>query len=95
VRVLVPNLVEWDYFGVIPTGGEATLQPELPEIAASARALGLQGRTSIDSHALANRKYAQAWTESGVPLAQISVYSHVAEIGSALRGTPDGLPRAY
>jgi hypothetical protein len=53
MRVLVDDLVARGYFGVILTGGEPTLHPELPRIAAYAAGQGLHRGDGYDPAELA------------------------------------------
>ena len=95
MKVLVDDFVERGYFGIILTGGEPTLHPELPVIAGYARDQGLHVRMITNGHRLANRKFAQSLAEAGVQLAHISVYSVRPEVEAALRGMGDTLIRAF
>jgi organic radical activating enzyme len=95
MKVLVDDFVARGYFGVILTGGEPTLHPELPVIAAYARDQGLHVRMITNGHRLADRKFAKSLAEAGVQLAHVSVYSHRPEVEAALRGMDGTLVRAY
>jgi MoaA/NifB/PqqE/SkfB family radical SAM enzyme len=92
---LVDDFVERDYFGIILTGGEPTLHPELPRIARYARDKGLHVRMITNGHKLADPEFAQALAKGGLQLVHVSVYSHKAEVEELLRGTPNTLGRAY
>lgn len=95
MRVLVDDFVQRGYFGIILTGGEPTLHPELPRIAAYANEQGLHVRLITNGSRLSQPDFAQALAEAGVRLVHISVYSVRPEIEAALRGTEDTLPKAY
>ena len=95
MKELVDDFVQRDYFGIILTGGEPTLHPELPRIAGYARDNGLHVRMITNGHKLADPDFARELAEGGVQHAHISVYSHKADIEERLRGTPNTLERAY
>jgi MoaA/NifB/PqqE/SkfB family radical SAM enzyme len=96
MRLLVDDFVERGYFGVILTGGEPTLHPELPEICAYAREQGLNVRMITNGHRLAEPRFAQAMADAGLQSAHISIYSIRADVEAILRGGNTGtLERAY
>jgi MoaA/NifB/PqqE/SkfB family radical SAM enzyme len=95
MKVLVDDFVQREYFGVILTGGEPTLHPELPRITAYAREQGLHVRIITNGHRLADAAFAQALAEAGLQLAHVSVYSIRPDVEARLRGTDDTLGRAF
>jgi len=95
MKVLVDDLVKRDYFGVILTGGEPTLHPELPRIAAYASSQGLHVRMITNGWRLADPAFAKAVAEAGVELVHVSVYSVRPEIEAQLRGTEGTLEKAF
>jgi len=95
MRVLVDDFVERGYFGVILTGGEPTLHPELPRIAAYAREQGLHVRMITNGHRLADDAFARDLAEGGLQLVHVSVYSVRPEVEARLRGSEDTLERAF
>lgn len=94
MKVLVDDFVARGYFGVILTGGEPTLHPELPRIAEYAAAAGLHVRIITNGHRLADPQFAQALADAGVALAHVSIYSVRPQVEARLRGTEGTLPRA-
>ncbi|MBK9030448.1 MAG: radical SAM protein [Myxococcales bacterium] len=94
MRPLVDDFVRRGYYGVILTGGEPTLHPELPAIAGYARAAGLHVRIITNGTRLADPAYARALADAGVQLAHVSIYSVRPEIEARLRGQADTLPTA-
>ncbi len=94
MRVLVDDFVERGYFGVILTGGEPTLHPELPAIAEYAANKGLHVRVITNGHRLADPEFARALASAGVALVHVSIYSVRPEVEARLRGAEDTLPRA-
>lgn len=95
MKVLVDDFVRRQYFGVILTGGEPTLHPELPQIAAYASAQGLHVRMITNGTRLADREFARAVAEAGVKIVHVSVYSVRPEVEEVLRGTPGTLEKAF
>lgn len=95
MRVLVDDFVARGYFGIILTGGEPTLHPELPRIAAYANERGLHVRLITNGSRLSQPDFARALGEAGVRLVHVSIYSTRPDVEATLRGTPDTLPSAY
>ena len=96
MRLLVDDFVARDYFGVVLTGGEPTLHPELPAICAYAREQGLNVRMITNGHRLAQPAFAKAMAEAGLQSVHISIYSTRPEVEQVLRGGTAGtLERAY
>jgi len=95
MRVLVDDFVKREYFGVILTGGEPTLHPELPRIARYARDQGLHVRMITNGHRLADERFAEEMASAGLQLVHVSVYSNRPDVEERLRGTPGTLERAY
>ncbi len=95
MKVLVDDFVERDYFGIILTGGEPTLHPELPDIARYARQQGLHVRMITNGHKLADERFAEALAEAGLQHAHVSIYSVRPEVEERLRGIPGTLERAF
>lgn len=95
MKVLVDDFVSRGYFGVILTGGEPSLHPELPEICAYARAQGLHVRMITNGHRLADPSFARAMAEAGLQLVHVSIYSVRPEVEARLRGTEGTLERAH
>jgi len=95
MRALVDDLVDRDYFGVILTGGEPSLHPELPEICRYARDQGLHVRMITNGHRLADPSFAKEMADAGLQLVHVSVYSNRPEIEAKLRGITGTLEKAY
>lgn len=95
MKVLVDDLVDRSYFGIILTGGEPTLHPELPAIAAYARGRGLHVRMITNGWRLADPDYAAALADAGLEHVHVSVYSVRPEVEAKLRGTGGTLERAF
>ncbi len=95
MKVLVDDFVERGYFGVILTGGEPTLHPELPKIARYATECGLHVRMITNGWRLSDRKFAKALAEAGLQLVHISIYSIDPEVEAKLRGVEGTLDKAF
>lgn len=94
MKVLVDDFVARGYFGVILTGGEPSLHPELPRICRYATEQGLHVRMITNGSRLADRRFAQAMADAGLKLVHVSIYSVIPEIEETLRGTPGSLETA-
>jgi MoaA/NifB/PqqE/SkfB family radical SAM enzyme len=95
MKVLVDDLKKRGYFGVILTGGEPSLHPELPRIARYARDEGLHVRMITNGWRLADEGFAEEMAQAGLELAHVSVYSVRPTVEERLRGLPDTLPKAF
>jgi MoaA/NifB/PqqE/SkfB family radical SAM enzyme len=95
MKVLVDDLVARRYFGVILTGGEPSLHPELPRIARYAAAAGLHVRMITNGWRLADPDFARELAEAGLKIVHVSVYSVRPAVEEALRGLPGTLERAF
>lgn len=95
MKVLVDDFVERGYFGVILTGGEPTLHPELPKIAGYARERGLHVRMITNGSRLADEDFAREMADAGLQLVHVSVYSVRPDVEEELRGSKGTLERAF
>ena len=95
MKVLVDDFVERGYFGIILTGGEPTLHPELPVICRYARDQGLHVRMITNGWRLADPAFAREMAAAGLQHVHISVYSHRPEVEERLRGVAKTLDKAF
>jgi MoaA/NifB/PqqE/SkfB family radical SAM enzyme len=95
MKVLVDDFVARGYFGVILTGGEPTLHPELPRITAYASGRGLHVRLITNGTRLADPGFARELATAGLRLAHVSIYSVDPQVEARLRGTADTLDKAF
>lgn len=95
MRLLVDDLVERGYYGVVMTGGEPTLHGELPEIIAYASERGLHVRMITNGWRLADRSFAAELGRAGLRLVHVSIYSVRPEIEAQLRGVEGTLEKAF
>jgi MoaA/NifB/PqqE/SkfB family radical SAM enzyme len=95
MKVLVDDLKKRGYFGVILTGGEPSLHPELPRIARYAADEGLHVRMITNGWRLADEGFAKEMAEAGLKLVHVSVYSVRPDVEARLRGLPNTLEKAF
>lgn len=95
MKVLVDDLKKRGYFGVILTGGEPSLHPELPRIARYAADEGLHVRMITNGWRLADEGFAKEMAEAGLKLVHVSVYSVRPDVEAKLRGLPNTLEKAF
>ena len=95
MKVLVDDFVDRGYFGVILTGGEPSLHPELPRICRYASERGLHVRMITNGTRMADPAFAREMADAGLKLVHVSVYSVRPEVEEVLRGMPDTLEKAY
>ncbi len=95
MALLVDDLVERGYFGVVLTGGEPTLHPELPRIARYAADQGLHVRMITNGFRLADRDFAREMADAGLSLVHVSIYSVRPEVEERIRGVAGTLERAH
>jgi MoaA/NifB/PqqE/SkfB family radical SAM enzyme len=95
MQVLVDDFVLRGYYGIILTGGEPSLHPELPRICRYARERGLHVRMITNGSRLADDDFARAMAEAGLSLVHVSIYSVRPEVEAKLRGTAGTLERAF
>jgi hypothetical protein len=95
MKVLVDDFVKRGYFGVILTGGEPSLHPELPAISRYARDQGLHVRMITNGWRLSDPAFADEMAAAGLSLVHVSVYSVRAAIEARLRGVEGTLEKAF
>lgn len=95
MRVLVDDFVRRGYYGVILTGGEPTLHPELPRVTAYAREQGLHVRMITNGHRLADEAFAKDMADAGLQLVHVSIYSVDPAVEERIRGVAGTLDRAF
>lgn len=95
MKPLVDDFVARGYYGVILTGGEPTLHPDLPRICEYASEQGLHVRMITNGHRLGDRVFARSMADAGLRLTHVSIYSVRPDIEARLRGTEGTLQRAF
>ncbi len=95
MKVLVDDFVARGYFGVILTGGEPSLHPELPRVCRYATDAGLHVRMITNGWRMADEGFAREMAEAGLKIVHVSVYSVRPEVEARLRGMPGTLEKAF
>ncbi len=95
MKVLVDDLVRRNFFGVILTGGEPSLHPELPRICRYATDQGLHVRMITNGWRLSDEGFARDMAQAGLKLTHVSVYSVRPDVEERLRGTAGTLEKAF
>ncbi len=92
----IDELAAAGYVGVILTGGEPTLHPELPAMVGHAVDAGLPPRIVTNGQRMGSeRGLAEGLVDAGLAHVHLSLYSHRREVVGALTGVPDSLDRAW
>lgn len=95
MALLVDDLVARGYFGVVLTGGEPSLHPELPRVARYAKERGLHVRMITNGTRLAEEGFAREMAEAGLSIVHVSIYSVRPSVEERLRGIGGTLERAH
>jgi MoaA/NifB/PqqE/SkfB family radical SAM enzyme len=95
MKVLVDDLVDRGYFGVILTGGEPSLHPELPRIASYASGRGLHVRMITNGWRMSEPEFAREMADAGLEIVHVSIYSVRPDVEGRLRGLPSTLDKAF
>jgi MoaA/NifB/PqqE/SkfB family radical SAM enzyme len=95
VRGLIDGLAERGYYGVILTGGEPALHPDLPRICALARESGLHVRMVTNGTRLSDPAFAREMAEAGLQLVHVSIYSVRPGVEEEIRGVAGTLDVAF
>jgi MoaA/NifB/PqqE/SkfB family radical SAM enzyme len=82
----VDDFAERGYFGVILTGGEPSLSPIVPEVAAYASSHGLHVRMITNGSQLARPGLAKRYVESGLKHFHVSIHTTRPELEDFLTG---------
>lgn len=87
----VDDLVERGYDGIILTGGEPTLCPDLPHLIRHAVGKGIAVRMITNGQNSAEADYAAQLVEAGLRHVHVSVHSNNAKLQGWLAGKEDSL----
>ncbi|MDD2907718.1 MAG: radical SAM protein [Candidatus Gracilibacteria bacterium] len=85
---LLDDFKKRDYSGVIFTGGEPTLSPDLPKWLAYSKTIGLGNRMISNGMMCSNTDFMKRLADSGLELVHFSVYSCYEKIHDFLTDTP-------
>ncbi len=94
VKYIIGDFAQRNYFGIVLTGGEPTLHPDLPLMVKYGRQQGLHVRIISNGKTLADPDYARILGDAGLQLVHISIYSVRAEIERQLRGVEGSIDLA-
>lgn len=94
IRAQIDDLATRGYSGVILTGGEPTLYPELIEATAYARTRGLQVRMITNGSRGQDDAFYSELFQAGLTLAHLSIYSCRPQVEFSLRGVEGTLDTA-
>ncbi len=87
----IDSLVNQGYTGVILTGGEPTLHPQLDEIVAYAEKRNIHARIITNGQKTADRELLQRLVEAGLEHLHLSVHSTRKNLQSEITGNPESL----
>lgn len=83
-----------NYFGIILTGGEPSLSPNIPQIAEYATSQGLHVRMITNGTGIADLEKARSFVKAGVRHYHVSIHSHRPEVEDFLTGVKGSFKRA-
>lgn len=87
----VDDFVERGYDGIILTGGEPTLYPDIVEVVRHARGKGIHVRMITNGQKCADRHFSEALAEAGLEHVHVSVHTHDPKLQTFLTGNEDSL----
>ncbi len=90
---MVDSFAQAGAAGVILTGGEPTLFPELPRLVARAKEKGLPPRLITNGQKTASFSYLKSLADAGLNHLHVSVHSHKDEVQASLSGNPRSLAK--
>ncbi|MEW6203383.1 MAG: radical SAM protein [bacterium] len=87
----IDSLVGQEYFGVIFTGGEPTLNDILPDIIAYGKTKDIQIRMVTNGQKTADRDYFKQLVDAGIDHINVSIHSCIEKVQTFLTENPDSL----
>lgn len=90
----VDDFVRRKYFGIILTGGEPSLSPNIPEITRYAVSHGLHVRMITNGSKIAEMAIARSFAEAGLHHYHISIHSSRPEVEDYLTGVKGSFDKA-
>ena len=90
-RTLVDDFVDRGYQGVILTGGEPTMHPDLDQIISYAHSRGIHARIITNGQKLADREQLRSLVERGLDHVHVSIQSPDPELQAFLTCNEDSL----
>ncbi len=91
----IDDFVKREYFGIILTGGEPSLSPNIPEITRYAVSRGLHVRMITNGSRLADLDIARSFAEAGLHHYHVSIHSSRPEIEDFLTGVKGSFTKAF
>ena len=93
-RALIDDFVNRHYDGIILTGGEPTMHPELAGIIQYARERGMPSRIITNGQKTCDPEYLDSLIQAGLTHLHVSIQSYDAGVQVFLSGKEDSLPNA-
>jgi len=93
-RALVDDFVDRGYDGVILTGGEPTMHPDLARIISYAKGHGIHARIITNGQKLADRDILKDLVDRGLDHVHVSIQSTDPDLQAFLTGNADSLSNA-
>lgn len=87
-KELIDDFIARNYRGIIFTGGEPTLSPDLPKWLSYTRDRGIENRIISNWMMCSNPTYVKKLADSGLQLIHFSVYSYLDKVHDFLTDTP-------
>lgn len=87
-RTIIDDFIERKYGGIIFTGGEPTLSPDLPRWITYAKERWIHSRVISNGMMCSNLPYMKKLSDAGLELIHFSVYSYNPKIHDFLTATP-------
>lgn len=91
-REQIDDFVKRGYDGIILTGGEPTLYPNLVDVVRYANDKGIHVRMITNGQKTAERSFTSALHDAGLGHVHISVHTHDQKLQAFLTGAEDSLP---
>lgn len=88
---IIEDFLKRGYYGVIFTGGEPTLHPELPKFIEYAKIRGIHSRIITNAQKTSDFSYLKELVDCGLQHIHISIYSHIDEVQSFISQNRDSL----
>lgn len=86
IKKMLRKLSDMNYGGVILTGGEPTVHPELDKIISATRKTGLDARIITNGQITAEKGYLERLVRAGLSSMSLSIYSHRKDVHEYLSG---------
>lgn len=91
VKSLIDDFIERGYHGIILTGGEPTLHPQLTDIISYAKNHQIHVRIITNGQKICEENYLKKLINSGLDHVHISIYSHLEKIQAFISENSESL----